>query len=58
MSAAESWPLGHKMLMSQVKESLSLSCGSGRAMREVSFEFDFHISEGFGEEAGERLHFW
>lgn len=41
-----------------MKESLFLFCGLGRVMREVSFEFDFYISEGFGEEVGERLYFW
>lgn len=47
-----------KMLMSQVKERLSLSCASGRAKREVAFEFDLNTLEGFGEEVGKRLHFW
>lgn len=44
------------MLMSQAKESMS-SCVSGRAMREVAFEFNLNLLQGFGEEVEERLHF-
>lgn len=42
--------------MSQARESLS-SCGFGRATREVAFEFDLNILQGFGEEVEGRLHF-